>query len=265
MSKRTVLFSDAVFAITATVKVLPIKMDFPVASLRSELHDNAFPIIMYFASFFVVSNIWRNHVLLFDRLKTHDENIIWLNLLLLLLTSFTPYPLTLLGDFIKDKDAMLFCVITFMAIALVQSLMIYYTNRRSSLLSDVFKDRQFSQATKARYTLWHDIAIGTRISMIWVIFLIAYVFTFVDYRAALGVLFSLALCAPLYGYAERRLLGLNLPVTQFLEHEVRDRMCSMDFYAFAEEYQHASLFTSLFIRLSVLFYEVLTSLPTARV
>lgn len=96
----------------------------------------------------------------------------------------------------------------------------YYTNRRSSLLSDVFKGRQFSQETKARYTLWHDIAIATRISMIWVIFLIAYVFTFVDYRAALGVLFGLALCAPLYGYAERRLLGLNLPVTQFLEHEV---------------------------------------------
>lgn len=75
---------------------------------------------MYFTAFLLVFGIWRQHTLLFDRLEVHDESVLWLNLLLLLITTFAPYPLTILGDFPANSDAMLLCVVTFFLIAAVQ-------------------------------------------------------------------------------------------------------------------------------------------------
>lgn len=106
------------------MQVIPIKLRFPVDSLYDELRYNGFPIVMYFSAFLLIFGIWRHHTLLFDRLILHDETVLWLNLLLLLITTFVPYPLTILGDFPMESDAMLLCVVTFVMVAAVQSILV---------------------------------------------------------------------------------------------------------------------------------------------
>eukprot|EP00039_Didymoeca_costata_P020085 m.340018 g.340018 ORF g.340018 m.340018 type:complete len:506 (+) comp19080_c0_seq1:114-1631(+) len=239
MSTRVAGFSDAVFAITATIKVIPIKVyriretckedsscnKHSFVSLSSQLHDNAFAIAMYFAAFYMVFIIWKNHVLLFDRLKTTDDNVVWLNMLLLLLATFIPYPLTVLGDFQKDPDAYLLNVVSFGFIAFIQMIMVFYTNRRQTLLSEVFKRRNFDRAggrlkeILKRYTTWHDMAIASRVNIIWVTFLLGYIASFHDYKLGLGLLGTVFITGPLLDFLERRCIGLQ-PLTRFLSREV---------------------------------------------
>eukprot|EP00040_Diaphanoeca_grandis_P033154 m.202403 g.202403 ORF g.202403 m.202403 type:complete len:546 (-) comp32825_c0_seq1:51-1688(-) len=143
MTSRIIGFSDAVFAIAATIKVIPIKIKLPVENLSEEMQNNLFPIMLYFLCFFVTTLVWENHVILFDRIGENDEVVAWLNLLLLLLVTFIPYPLTVLGDFYKDRNAVLLNFITFAMIASVQTLLVMYTNRKKALLSDAFKSMTF--------------------------------------------------------------------------------------------------------------------------
>jgi len=100
---RIEAFSDGVFAVAITLLVL----SFQAPTLPSSLTDRAlldalsrqWPMIFAFVtSFATIGIMWINHHRLFNHIKRTDTGLLLLNLLLLLLIVFIPYPTALLAQ-----------------------------------------------------------------------------------------------------------------------------------------------------------------------
>jgi len=91
---RIEAFSDAVFAIAITLLVLEIKVPHdgsPGGLPRALLH--LWPSYLAFlTSFCTIGMMWINHHRLFTFIQTADETLIAINLVLLLLISWVPFP-----------------------------------------------------------------------------------------------------------------------------------------------------------------------------
>lgn len=93
--KRLQCFNDAVFAIVATILVLPIRKleerAVEKSSLADQLNDKWPQLLIYLAGFLVICAVWESHVLRFRILSRVDDVLVWLNLGSLLFTSFLPF------------------------------------------------------------------------------------------------------------------------------------------------------------------------------
>ena len=105
-TSRTEAFSDGVFAIAITLLVL----DLAVPS--EELHHLAHGILhqwpsylAYLTSFVTIGGLWLAHHGIFSRLRFVDSRVMRINLLLLLVVSFLPYPTRLMAEAIRDANA----------------------------------------------------------------------------------------------------------------------------------------------------------------
>jgi Endosomal/lysosomal potassium channel TMEM175 len=84
-------FSDGVFAIAITLLVLDVAVHPPGTPLEQVLH--AWPAYMaYVVSFLTIGAGWLVHTALTDRLAQSDSIFLRLNLLLLLVVAFLPFP-----------------------------------------------------------------------------------------------------------------------------------------------------------------------------
>src|SRR5436189_6486825 len=112
--ERLVFFSDAVFAIAITLLVLDIKV--PQITPPGDLDPNAqlqyisdqLPIVMgklgpqllaYFVGFLVLGLYWMSHHRRFGYIKRCDGTLIWLNMFLLMVIVFMPFPTSLIGEY----------------------------------------------------------------------------------------------------------------------------------------------------------------------
>ena len=101
---RLEAFSDGVFAIAITLLVLDIVVRPPGTPLERVL--NAWPAYLtYFISFLTIGAAWIEHTALTDRLERSDSVFLRLNLLLLLVVAFLPFPTRLLAEGRGDVDA----------------------------------------------------------------------------------------------------------------------------------------------------------------
>lgn len=80
-----------------------------------------------------------------------------LNILLLLFVCFVPYTARVLAEFYRDRTAILLNFGIFSAIAVVQSILLIYTNRKTDLLNDLLLQRRTTQNEYARYSVWHEL------------------------------------------------------------------------------------------------------------
>eukprot|EP00051_Salpingoeca_urceolata_P002355 m.49391 g.49391 ORF g.49391 m.49391 type:complete len:186 (+) comp12074_c0_seq1:139-696(+) len=133
--ERVAGFSDAVFAIAATIKIIPLKLEFPIEQLDEELKDHVFDVVAYFASFYLIVSLWHEHAMLFDRLKKVDDIVVWLNLWILLLISFVPFSCSVFGRFYHDPDAILLNLLVFGGVAFVQILLLLYVPWIGTMIS----------------------------------------------------------------------------------------------------------------------------------
>jgi uncharacterized membrane protein len=102
--ERLIFFSDAVFAIAITLLALEVRLPAGV-----ELADNTaltaallaiWPKYMSYAiSFLVIGLYWMAHHRMFRLIVRYDRRLLFLNLLLLLVIAFVPFPTALLGEF----------------------------------------------------------------------------------------------------------------------------------------------------------------------
>lgn len=96
---RVEAFSDGVLAIAITLLVLEIKIapgDFE--HLRHALVHEWPAYLAYVTSFLTVGSVWIAHHNLFSRLRYIDSTMLRLNLLLLMATSFVPFPTSVLAE-----------------------------------------------------------------------------------------------------------------------------------------------------------------------
>jgi TMEM175 potassium channel family protein len=142
-TNRLETFSDGVFAIAITLLVLEIGVP------ESEFDDlwsgiaNQWPsYLAYVTSFVTIGGLWLGHHGIFRRLASADGNVMRLNLLLLMLVSFLPFPTRLLAEAIDmataERAAVIFYGLVLLLISTVISgLWRYLAAHRSLLKSDV--------------------------------------------------------------------------------------------------------------------------------
>lgn len=94
---RLEAFSDGVFSIAATLLVLDIAVH-PPGTLLEQVF-NAWPAYLaYLISFFTIGLAWLGHTAITDRLGRTDSIFLRLNLLLLLVVAFLPFPTALIAE-----------------------------------------------------------------------------------------------------------------------------------------------------------------------
>jgi uncharacterized membrane protein len=138
---RLEAFSDGVFAIAITLLVLELAVS-PGAGehlLHSILHE--WPsYLAYVTSFLTIGVIWLQHSAITGALRTADATLYRLNLLVLLLVSFLPFPTKLVGEFVGETDpervAALFYGLTLMALSLALTAFIRYAAEHRRLVRD---------------------------------------------------------------------------------------------------------------------------------
>ena len=99
---RLAAFSDGVFSIAATLLVLDIAVHPPGTPLEQVL--NAWPAYLaYVVSFLTIGGGWLAHTALTERLMRSDPIFLQINLLLLLVVAFLPFPTRLVADALQHE------------------------------------------------------------------------------------------------------------------------------------------------------------------
>ncbi|HSE44259.1 MAG TPA: TMEM175 family protein [Gemmatimonadales bacterium] len=100
---RLEAFSDGVFAIAITLLVLEIGV--PAGSgghLLGALGDQWPSYLAYLVSFSTIGAVWFAHTVITEYLDHADPVLLRLNLLLLLVVSFLPFPTKLLAEYVQE-------------------------------------------------------------------------------------------------------------------------------------------------------------------
>lgn len=101
---RMEAFSDGVFSIAATLLVLDIAIHPPGTALEQVL--DAWPFYFaYVVSFLTIGAAWLGHTQLTDRLARTDPLLLRINLLLLLVVAFLPFPTKLVADALHHESS----------------------------------------------------------------------------------------------------------------------------------------------------------------
>ena len=99
---RMEAFSDGVFSIAATLLVLDIALHPPGTALEQVL--KAWPFYLaYLVSFLTIGAGWLAHTALTDRLVRTDPLLLRINLVLLLVVAFLPFPTKLVADALHNE------------------------------------------------------------------------------------------------------------------------------------------------------------------
>jgi len=97
-------FSDGVFAFAATLLVIDLAIHPPGSPLDQVFH--AWPsYVAYLISFLTIGAAWLAHTAMTDRLERTDSIFLRLNLLLLLVVTFLPFPTGLVGDALREPGS----------------------------------------------------------------------------------------------------------------------------------------------------------------
>ena len=107
---RVVLFSDAVFAIAMTVLALSLHLpaSTPQAGVAHALRASIPSILVYFLSFTVIGRYWLLHHRYFRRIRQVDSKLLVLNLAMLSMVAFLPFPTQVLGEYGHSRAAVIF-------------------------------------------------------------------------------------------------------------------------------------------------------------
>jgi uncharacterized membrane protein len=100
-TNRIEIFSDGVFAIAITLLVLDISVPKDLHDLSHELEHQWPAYLAYVTSFLTIGGVWIDHHRLFSGLRFVDPMMMRINLLLLLLTAFLPFPTSILAEALR--------------------------------------------------------------------------------------------------------------------------------------------------------------------
>ncbi|TFD84495.1 DUF1211 domain-containing protein [Cryobacterium lactosi] len=139
-TERVEFFSDAVFAIAMTLLVLDIRLpDTDSGALGPALAALAPEYFAYALSFAVIAVNWAAHHRKFRLVSGYDRRLVQLNLLLLLLVAFLPFPTSVLSEYGGEIPAVVLYAGTVAAISGAQCLV--WVSARASGLLDPAVDR----------------------------------------------------------------------------------------------------------------------------
>lgn len=145
--ERLVFFSDAVMAIAITLLALEIRLPtlpegVTDAQLWSALSSIGSSYLGYAISFWVIGLYWVAHHRTFRGVVRYDGTLLLLNLLLLFVIAFIPFPTAVLGE-MGNRTATIFYAATMAAVGLVMALIWWYTRAGNRLLNAPLPRHEF--------------------------------------------------------------------------------------------------------------------------
>jgi uncharacterized membrane protein len=153
-TNRAETFSDGVFAIAITLLILEIRPPEHGGDLARDLVDLWPSYLAYALSFATIGIMWLNHHEVLKLVRTVDRTFLLMNMLLLLLIAFVPFPTNVLADFLQEEDgrgpAAFFYAASFTTIAVVYNAFWHYLRvHREQLLERHVSDAQLAAITKS--------------------------------------------------------------------------------------------------------------------
>lgn len=128
--------SDGVFAIVITLLVLDLKLpEVNTLGLIQALKESLPRIAAYVLSFAIIGLYWISHLRSFELIAKVDGAVFWINLLLLLLVSFIPFPTALLGRYPNEALPIVIYGLTLIACNAVGLGLMAYLLRHPHLLA----------------------------------------------------------------------------------------------------------------------------------
>jgi uncharacterized membrane protein len=167
---RLEAFSDGVFAIAITLMVLDLAVGADAGDhlLRSIL-DEWPSYLAYVTSFLTIGAVWLQHSTVTGVLRAADGSLYRINLLVLLLASFLPFPTKLAAEYLDDehseKVAVVFYGIVLMALVLALTWFARYALKDQRLLRDD-ADLSMVDAEGARRPAYRLYVIGIVVSVL---------------------------------------------------------------------------------------------------
>jgi uncharacterized membrane protein len=136
---RLEAFSDGIFAVVITLLVLDIKLppDISYENLPSALYALLPKVLSYVLSFSVVGVYWAFHHFSLSQLRRVDGTLVFLNLLLMLLVTFMPFPTILLGEYPMTSIPLVIYGATLVASNLIGFTWVVHLHRHPELLARV--------------------------------------------------------------------------------------------------------------------------------
>jgi uncharacterized membrane protein len=163
---RLEAFSDGVFAIAITLLVLELAVAADAAAdLLGAILDQWPAYLAYLTSFLTIGGVWLRHAALLSLLRAADGVLYRLNLLVLLLTSFLPFPTKLLAEFIYEREAeriaVVFYGLVLLTLALAMTALARYALGQPDLVrADIDEGRRDLLVNHAPRLVFHAVAIG---------------------------------------------------------------------------------------------------------
>ena len=137
--ERLIFFSDAVFAIAMTLLALEIRLPGGESPLTNqELLDKLLSIwpqyFAYILSFLVIGTFWITHHRRFRAIVRYDQRLIWLNMLLLMLVAFVPFPTAVLSQY-SNRTGTIFYAATLAMTGFISAAVWLYASHRDRLIA----------------------------------------------------------------------------------------------------------------------------------
>ena len=152
-TSRLEAFSDGVFAIAITLLILEVSVpESGFNDLWSGIGDQWPSYLAYATSFLTIGGLWLAHHGIFRRLASADAMVMRLNLLLLMLVSFLPFPTKLMAEAIDktndaERAAVIFYGLTLLVISVVISVLWRYIAAHRDLLEPDVTDDDVTMMT----------------------------------------------------------------------------------------------------------------------
>ncbi|WBB67577.1 TMEM175 family protein [Micromonospora sp. WMMD812] len=142
--KRVVTFSDAVIAIAVTLLVLEIRPPEDTHHLLRGLLELWPSYVAYGITFLLIGQMWVNHHVMFDHIRSADRMVLLLNTLLLLVIAFLPFASSVLAEAFESghgkRTALIFYGVTYELAAVLFNVIWEYARRGRRLLTSTTDD-----------------------------------------------------------------------------------------------------------------------------
>jgi uncharacterized membrane protein len=149
---RLETFSDGVFAIAATLLILEIGVGTGRSDLGHALLHLWPSYLAYSTSFITIGIIWMNHHSVVATMARVDRTLMFVNLLLLLVVAFLPFPTRLVADYLQKPDEQpavyAYCA-TFVVMAMVYNALWRYASTNRRLIGAEVPDARVRAITRA--------------------------------------------------------------------------------------------------------------------
>lgn len=145
-------FSDGVFAIAITILVLELSV--PAGSeddLLRAILDQWPSYMAYLVSFTTIGFVWVKHTFITELVRRTDAGFIRLNLALLLVVSFLPFPTKLIAEYLEASDGAERVAVVFYGLVLFMISLLLSAMWRYALAADLV-DTQMEPDDRAEIT-----------------------------------------------------------------------------------------------------------------